>query len=50
MTGGENIDGPHGVRAPQYLASLTWHEYPMEHEVLPEELSDIHDWLSRQLQ
>ncbi|TDF86643.1 alpha/beta hydrolase [Pseudomonas sp. H9] len=26
-----------------------WKEYPMEHEVLPEEVQDIADWLSKRL-
>ena len=55
----------HGVHDPVVIPSMgrtafehlntwgvaaRWHEYPMEHEVVVEELSDIHDWLSRQLQ
>ncbi|MFZ5936148.1 alpha/beta hydrolase [Pseudomonas sp. HS6-2] len=55
----------HGVHDPVVIPSMgrtafeylntwgvaaRWHEYPMEHEVVVEELSDIHDWLSKQLQ
>ena len=43
-----------GRTAFEYLntwgVAAQWHEYPMEHEVAIEELSDIHDWLSNQLQ
>ena len=57
--------GLHGVHDPvvipamgrtafEYLntwgVAARWHEYPMEHEVVVEELSDIHDWLAKQLQ
>jgi phospholipase/carboxylesterase len=28
---------------------VTWQEYPMEHEVLPEEIRDIGVWLSERL-
>ncbi|MDZ3830026.1 alpha/beta hydrolase [Pseudomonas monsensis] len=30
-------------------ATVTWQEYPMEHEVLPEEIRDIGIWLSERL-
>jgi phospholipase/carboxylesterase len=55
----------HGVHDPVVIPSMgrtafeylntwgvaaRWHEYPMEHEVVVEELSDIHAWLSNQLQ
>ncbi|WP_295487454.1 alpha/beta fold hydrolase [uncultured Pseudomonas sp.] len=55
----------HGVHDPVVIPSMgrtafeylntwgvaaRWHEYPMEHEVLVEELSDIHDWLAQRLQ
>ena len=43
-----------GRTAFEYLntwgVAAQWHEYPMEHEVAVEELSDIHNWLSKQLQ
>lgn len=43
-----------GRTAFEYLntwgVAARWHEYPMEHEVVVEELSDIHDWLAKQLQ
>lgn len=29
--------------------SVTWHEYPMGHEVLPEEIHDIGTWLAKRL-
>lgn len=29
--------------------AATWQEYPMRHEVLPEEVSDIADWLAERL-
>ena len=29
--------------------TVTWQEYPMEHEVLPEEIRDIGTWLSERL-
>lgn len=29
--------------------TVTWQEYPMEHEVLPEEIRDIGVWLSERL-
>ena len=29
--------------------SVTWQEYPMGHEVLPEEISDIGNWLTKHL-
>ncbi|WP_371916500.1 alpha/beta hydrolase, partial [Pseudomonas sp. DrBHI1] len=55
----------HGVHDPVVIPSMgrtafeyldtwgvaaRWYEYPMEHEVVVEELNDIHEWLSRQLQ
>ena len=43
-----------GRTAFEYLntwgVAARWYEYPMEHEVVVEELNDIHDWLSKQLQ
>jgi phospholipase/carboxylesterase len=29
--------------------SVTWQEYPMGHEVLPEEIHDIGTWLAKRL-
>jgi phospholipase/carboxylesterase len=29
--------------------TVTWQEYPMEHEVLPEEIRDIGAWLTERL-
>ena len=55
----------HGVHDPVVIPSMgrtafeylntwgiaaTWQEYPMEHEVVVEELNDIYHWLARQLQ
>lgn len=28
---------------------VTWHEYPMQHEVCQQQIADIGDWLSKQL-
>jgi phospholipase/carboxylesterase len=28
----------------------TWQEYPMGHQVLPQEIADIGDWLKQRLQ
>ncbi|MBJ9975777.1 alpha/beta fold hydrolase [Pseudomonas sp. S75] len=43
-----------GRTAFEYLdtwgVAARWQEYPMEHEVMVEELSDIHDWLAQRLQ
>ncbi len=43
-----------GRTAFEYLntwgVAARWQEYPMEHEVIIEELGDIHDWLSKRLQ
>lgn len=54
----------HGVHDPVVIPSMgrtafehlknwgvqvTWQEYPMEHQVLPEEINDINDWLAKQL-
>jgi phospholipase/carboxylesterase len=33
----------------QHGVTVTWQEYPMEHEVLPEEIRDIGVWLSERL-
>ncbi|MDD1138952.1 alpha/beta fold hydrolase [Pseudomonas sp. TNT2022 ID233] len=42
-----------GRTAYEYLkahgVTVTWQEYPMEHEVLPEEIRDIGTWLSERL-
>ncbi|QJP93976.1 MULTISPECIES: alpha/beta hydrolase [Pseudomonas] len=42
-----------GRTAYEYLkahgVTVTWQEYPMEHEVLPEEIRDIGVWLSERL-
>lgn len=42
-----------GQAAQQQLAqwgvSVTWHDYPMEHAVCPEQITDIGHWLSAQL-
>ncbi|MBK5517395.1 alpha/beta hydrolase [Pseudomonas sp. TH10] len=42
-----------GRSAYEYLkhhgVTVTWQEYPMEHEVLPEEIRDIGVWLSERL-
>ncbi|WP_085647744.1 MULTISPECIES: alpha/beta hydrolase [unclassified Pseudomonas] len=42
-----------GRTAYEYLkahgVTVTWQEYPMEHEVLPEEIRDIGAWLSERL-
>ncbi|MBP5958224.1 alpha/beta fold hydrolase [Pseudomonas anatoliensis] len=42
-----------GRTAYEYLkahgVTVTWQEYPMEHEVLPEEIRDIGSWLSERL-
>ncbi|WP_339485767.1 alpha/beta hydrolase [Pseudomonas sp. RL_5y_Pfl2_70] len=42
-----------GRTAYEYLkvhgVTVTWQEYPMEHEVLPEEIRDIAVWLSERL-
>ena len=42
-----------GRSAYEYLkhhgVTVTWQEYPMEHEVLPEEIRDIGTWLSERL-
>lgn len=42
-----------GRSAYEYLkkhgVTVTWQEYPMEHEVLPEEIRDISVWLSERL-
>ncbi|MGN8144738.1 alpha/beta hydrolase [Pseudomonas sp. 22105] len=42
-----------GRTAYEYLkahgVTVTWQEYPMEHEVLPEEIRDIGTWLSEHL-
>ncbi|PMX03620.1 carboxylesterase [Pseudomonas sp. FW215-R2] len=42
-----------GRTAYEYLkahgVTVTWQEYPMEHEVLPEEIRDIGVWLSKRL-
>ncbi|MCF4994037.1 alpha/beta hydrolase [Pseudomonas syringae] len=42
-----------GRTAYEYLKShgvtVTWQEYPMEHEVLPEEIQDIGVWLTERL-
>jgi len=42
-----------GRTAYEYLkahgVTVTWQEYPMEHEVLPEEIRDIGIWLSERL-
>ena len=55
----------HGVHDPVVIPSMgrtafeylntwgvaaQWHEYPMEHEVIVEELNDILQWLAKQLQ
>ncbi|WP_372867066.1 alpha/beta hydrolase, partial [Pseudomonas sp.] len=29
--------------------TVQWRDYPMAHEVLPEEIRDIADWLAQQL-
>jgi len=43
-----------GRTAFEYLntwgVAAQWHEYPMEHEVIVEELNDILQWLAKQLQ
>ncbi len=28
---------------------VTWHDYPMEHEVCQQQIADIGHWLSKQL-
>ncbi|MHC6224115.1 alpha/beta hydrolase [Pseudomonas sp. X10] len=33
----------------QWGVTASWVEYPMEHEVLPQEISDIYHWLSEHL-
>jgi phospholipase/carboxylesterase len=33
----------------QWGVTVTWQEYPMEHEVLPEEIHDIASWLNEKL-
>lgn len=42
-----------GRTAYEYLkahgVTVTWQEYPMEHEVLPEEIRDIGTWMSERL-
>ena len=42
-----------GQAAQQQLESwgvtVTWHDYPMEHEVRPQQITDIGNWLSAQL-
>ncbi|MEX5342906.1 alpha/beta hydrolase [Pseudomonas sp. I2] len=54
----------HGVHDPVVIPSMgrtafehlkhwgveaTWEEYPMEHEVVPQEINDIYNWLVRRL-
>ncbi|MCY1460360.1 Carboxylesterase 2 [compost metagenome] len=36
-------------RLQQWGVPVTWQEYPMEHEVLPEEIRDIGTWLAERL-
>ncbi|MBF8732520.1 MULTISPECIES: alpha/beta hydrolase [Pseudomonas] len=33
----------------QWGVEVTWEEYPMEHEVVPQEINDIYNWLVRHL-
>ncbi|MEA1028568.1 alpha/beta hydrolase [Pseudomonas sp. N-137] len=49
----EVVLNPMGRTAKEYLkqhgVTVTWQEYPMGHEVLPEEIRDIGTWLSERL-
>ena len=49
----EVVQNAMGRTAYEYLkqhgVTVTWQEYPMEHEVLPEEIRDIGTWLSERL-
>lgn len=33
----------------QWGVEVAWEEYPMEHEVVPQEINDIYNWLVRHL-
>ncbi|MBT2340437.1 MULTISPECIES: alpha/beta hydrolase [Pseudomonas] len=49
----EVVLNPMGRTAKEYLkqhgVTVTWQEYPMGHEVLPEEIRDIGTWLTERL-
>ena len=49
----EVVQNAMGRSAYQHLkqqgVTVTWQEYPMGHEVLPEEIRDIGQWLSQRL-
>ncbi|CAH0249029.1 alpha/beta hydrolase [Pseudomonas mediterranea] len=49
----EVVLNPMGRTAKEYLkqhgVTVTWQEYPMGHEVLPEEIRDIGTWLAERL-
>ncbi|MET3454544.1 MULTISPECIES: alpha/beta hydrolase [Pseudomonas] len=49
----EVVLNPMGRTAKEYLkqhgVTVTWQEYPMGHEVLPEEIHDIGTWLAERL-
>ncbi|MCL6703651.1 alpha/beta fold hydrolase [Pseudomonas sp. T1.Ur] len=49
----EVVLNPMGRTAQEYLklhgVTVTWQEYPMGHEVLPEEIRDIGTWLAERL-